>query len=100
MKRLIVEQMGYVQIEVKRAFVIEVPDGVSADDAKRALNEGEPPSDTDNILWTDEDGTEWMGFHVEDINNWVYDPDEVLGAPRHEVQQAIPFDVLFPKEDE
>ena len=93
MKKLIVEQVGYVQIEVERTFVIEVPDGVSECDAERALDGDDTPSDADDIEWTDDSGQGWLGFSVESIETQVYDPDEVLGAPRPEGLKAVRLDL-------
>lgn len=82
MKRFIVEQSGYVQLEASRLFVVEVPDDMSEEQAEALVDELQDtfPED-EGMAWRDDLGRNWSGYAVEFSETEVYDPDVVVGGP-------------------
>lgn len=65
MKRFIVEQRGYVQVEAGRAFVVEAPDTVSEEEVYDLLKTAEPVAEDEDMAWCDELERRWIGFDVD-----------------------------------
>ncbi len=81
MKRFIVEQIGYVQLEASRRFVVELPDHISEEEAQELVESGDVPlPDEDGMEWTDELDQKWIGYDVEIMETDVYDPEPVTGS--------------------
>src|SRR5262249_51190364 len=90
MKRFIVEQTGYVQIEACRSFVIEVPNHISKEQAQELVENGEAElPDDDSMGWWDTPDRQWVGCDVEIEVTDVYDPDAVTGRPSTEGLRVI-----------
>jgi hypothetical protein len=90
MKRFIVEQLGFVQVEAERRFLLEVPDDCTLEEAAELL-EGvsESSLDGEGMEWTDNNDQNWLGFNVQIDTTEVYDPDTVAGAPPTEGLKVI-----------
>lgn len=85
MKTFVVEQIGQVQIEATRIFVVEVPDHTSEDEIQELLEEMQSDlPDNENMAWEDETKQKWSGYNVEDIETVVSDPGTVMGGPSTE----------------
>jgi hypothetical protein len=83
MKKFIVEQLGYVQLEATRMFVVEVPDHISEEQAQELLEDlQEPLPDEGKMAWWDEPDRSWSGYDVEFTETEVYDPETVVGGPK------------------
>jgi hypothetical protein len=82
MKRFIVEQNGFVQVEASRRFIIEVPDHISEGKAQE-LVEGDQVllPDDEGMEWWDMPDRKWSGYDVEIEETDVYDPETLLVAP-------------------
>lgn len=90
MKRYIVEQTGFVQLEATRRFVVEVPDHISEDQAEQLVeNAQEAFPEDEGMEWWDHPDRSWTGYDVEITETEVYDPDAVWGSPRTEELKVI-----------
>ena len=95
MKRFIVEQTGFVQVEAYRSFLVEVPDHISEEQAQDLVENGEVElPDDDGMAWRDQPDRQWVGFDVEIEETDVYDPDAVMGAPSTEGLRVIKLEGL------
>lgn len=82
MKRYIVDQIGFVQVEATRRFVVEVPNDISEEEAQQLLEEGHLPlPEGDGMEWWDTPDRKWLGYEVEIEDIEVYDPETVMGTP-------------------
>ena len=89
-KRFIVEQTGFVQLEACRRFVAEVPDHCSEEQARQLVEDvQESFPDDDGMEWRDEFGRHWVGYDVEIDGTEVYDPDTEWAAPDTEGLKII-----------
>ena len=82
MKRFVVDQVGFVQVEATRRFLVEVPDHVTEEQAQELVLQSEDtfPAD-DEMAWTDDGIRNWVGYDVEIENTEVYEPTEMMSAP-------------------
>jgi hypothetical protein len=95
MKRFIVKQTGFVQIEACRNFLVEVPDHISEERAQVLLENGEVElPDDDGMGWWDAPDRQWVGCDVNIEETDVYDPDGVVGGPSTEGLRVIKFEGL------
>jgi hypothetical protein len=86
MKRFIVEQLGLVQVEATRRFVVELPDHVSEKQAQDLVeSKQETFPDNDDMAWRDQPDRSWSGYDVEITETHVYDP----GAPNTDELRVI-----------
>jgi len=76
MKRFIVDQTGFVQLEASRRFIIEVPDHISDEQAQELLDEGQVslPDDEEGMEWWDTPDRKWVGYDVDIEDSDVYEP--------------------------
>lgn len=95
MKRFIVEQTGYVQLEATRRFVVEVPDDMNEEQAQELLEDlQEPLPDDEGMAWWDEPDRSWSGYDVEFTETDVYDPETVVGGPKTEGLRVMTLEGL------
>jgi hypothetical protein len=75
MKKFIVEQVGMVQVEAGRKFVVEVPDDCTEEQAEELFQAAEESmSNTEGMGWTDDNDRLWVGFDVEIDDTDIYEP--------------------------
>lgn len=78
MKKFIVEQLGYVQLEANRTFIVEVPDDMTEEDAEELVKDQTLPED-ESMAWKDDLGHKWIGYDVEIWETDVYESDGIGG---------------------
>lgn len=83
MKKSIVDQLGYVQLEATRRFVLEVPDDIGEEQARELLEDlQEPLPDEGKMAWWDQPDRSWSGYDVEFTETAVYEPETDFGAAK------------------
>lgn len=92
MKKFIIEQTGYVQVEATRRFVVEAPDDVDDGQVYDLVKAAEPAADDEDMAWRDELDRKWIGFDVDvaEIDVCEAESDE----PSLEGMKAIKLDEL------
>ena len=95
MKRFIVEQKGFVQIEACRRFLIEVPDHFSGELARQWVEAEEEslPGD-DSMAWCGGLSDHYVGYDVEIAETDVHDAGAATGAPATDGLRVVSFDGL------
>lgn len=95
MKRFVVEQNGFIQVEASRRFLVEVPDHISEEEARKTLEDLQDRlPDNEGMEWRDEPDRNWVGYDVEIEGTEVYDPDTEFVAPATEGLIVIKLDGL------
>lgn len=78
MKRFYVEQLGNVQVEATRSFIVEVPDDFTEEQAQDLLRDFDRQlPDTEGMEWRDHDDRDWVGVDVDVLETDIYDADTV-----------------------
>jgi hypothetical protein len=90
MRKFIVEQVGYLQVEATRRFIVEVPDHFSDEETKELVEKMQDSLPDDNGMeWWDQSDRSWIGYDVEFDYTDVYDPDTWMGAPKMDALTVI-----------
>lgn len=99
MKRFIVDQTGFVQLEATRRFIVEVPNHISEEQAQELVDAGQVslPED-EGMEWWDTPDRKWLGYDVEIEDTDVYDPETSFVAPRTEGLRVICLETDGPAE--
>jgi hypothetical protein len=78
MKRFYVEQLGNVQVEAARSFIVEVPDDFTEEQAQELLRDFDRQlPGTEGMEWRGDDDRDWVGFDVDVLETDIYDADNV-----------------------
>lgn len=76
MKRFYIEQLGNVQVEAARSFIVEVPNDFSEEQAQELLHDFDRQlPGTEGMKWRDHDDRDWVGFDVNVLETDIYDAD-------------------------
>jgi len=78
MKKFLVEQAGYVQLEASRRFLVEVPDDLTREEVQELVKEAEwSLPDDEDMAWKDDLDRGWIAYDVEIESTDVLDADAV-----------------------
>ncbi len=80
MRKFIIDQTGYLRLEVERRLVVEVPDDVTQEQVEQNVEdwiEQKENAGQEQVEWRSGDGQGWCGCDMDEIETSVDDSDPV-----------------------